>query len=87
MSIEASAPIEPFFGKWPIQGLFNEVDPKSTFRIGRMNGRQAPESGHRLNALNATENLASPDRHDKALPLYGHCAKIEFRSPTEYCPL
>ena len=30
-----------------------QVDPKLPFEIGPMNGREAPESGHRLNVSNA----------------------------------
>jgi hypothetical protein len=39
MSIEASAPIEPFFGKWPIQGFSTKIGRLRAFPEPSTNAR------------------------------------------------
>jgi hypothetical protein len=41
----------PVIRRW--RGEWAKSDPELPFEIGPMNGREAPESGHRLNASNA----------------------------------
>jgi hypothetical protein len=43
--VKPNASTKPFFDERAIEGFFNEIDPKATFKIGPVNEREARESG------------------------------------------